>query len=110
MKNLLNQKILLRKKSNIDYSAPHNRQMLFRMRLLKFYKQIEFDDKVYIDTANKILNGKLSYKYVNEIEKLRVKYENTKKERWEKLKKAKATEMGLKVREVVASAFKKIKE
>ena len=66
MKNLLNQKILLRKKSNIDYSAPHNRQMLFRMRLLKFYKQIEFDDKVYIDTATKILNGKLSYQYVNE--------------------------------------------
>ena len=44
MKNLLNQKILLRKKSNIDYSAPHNRQMLFRMRLLKFYKQIGFLD------------------------------------------------------------------
>ena len=33
-----------KKKSNIDYSAPHNRQMYFRMRLLRFYKNIEFDD------------------------------------------------------------------
>ena len=104
MKNLLNQKILLRKKSNIDYSAPHNRQMLFRMRLLKFYKQIEFDEDVYTKTANEILNGTLPYKYVNEIEKLRVKHEKTKKDRWEKLKREKATEMGLKVREVVANA------
>ena len=29
----------LKPKSKIDYSAPHNRQMLFRIRLLKFYKQ-----------------------------------------------------------------------
>jgi hypothetical protein len=62
-------KKFLKKKSNIDYSAPHNRQMLFRMRLLKFYKQIEGDDKIYNETASKILNGTLPYQYVNEIEK-----------------------------------------
>jgi len=104
MKNLLKS---LKKKSNIDYSAPHNRQMLFRMRLLKFYKQIEFDEDVYNKTASEILNGTLPYKYVNKIEKLRLKHEKEKKERWEKLKKDKATNMGIKVREVVANAFKK---
>lgn len=80
------------------------------MRLLKFYKQIEFDENVYTKTASGILNGTLPYKYVNEIEKLRVKHEKTKKDRWEKLKKDKASAMGLKVRDIVANAFKKIKE
>ena len=44
----------IKRKNNIDYSAPHNRQMLFRMRLLKFYKQIEYDDNIYVATATKI--------------------------------------------------------
>ena len=38
----------LKKKSNIDYAAPHIRQQAFRMRLLKFYKEIEFNDDVTI--------------------------------------------------------------
>ena len=104
MKNLLKS---LKKKSNIDYSAPHNRQMLFRMRLLKFYKQIEFNENVYNATAKKILDGTLPHEYVNKIEKLRLKHEKEKKERWEKLKKDKATNMGIKVRQVVRSSFKK---
>ena len=51
----------LKRKSKIDYSAPHNRTMLFRMRLLKFYKQIEYDDDIYVATANKILSGTLPW-------------------------------------------------
>ncbi len=47
----------LKPKSKIDYSAPHNRTMFFRMRLLKFYKQIEYDEDIYVATANKILSG-----------------------------------------------------
>ena len=90
-----------KKKSNIDYSAPHNRQMMFRMRLLKFYKQIEFDDDVYTATANKILNGTLPYQYVNQIEKLRLEHEKEKKERWEKIKNKSATTMGIKIRNIV---------
>ena len=90
-----------KKKSNIDYSAPHNRQMMFRMRLLKFYKQIEFDDDVYTATANKILNGTLPYRYVNQIEKLRLEHEKEKKAKWEKIKKKGATAMGIKVRNIV---------
>ena len=69
----------LKKKSNIDYSAPHNRQMFFRMRLLKFYKNIEYDDQVYHVNAQKILEGTLPYRYVNEIEKLRLKHEKKKR-------------------------------
>jgi len=98
--------IKLKRKVNIDYSAPHNRQMLFRMRLLKFYKQIEFDDDVYTATATKILNGTLPWKYVNEIEKLRLKHEKEKKQRWEKLKQKGATNLGIKVRDIVKRSTK----
>ena len=91
----------LKRKSKVDYSAPHNRTMLFRMRLLKFYKQIEYDDNIYVETANKILNGTLPWEYVNKIEKLRLKHEKEKKERYEKLKKTKAESLGLKVRAIV---------
>lgn len=91
----------LKPKSKIDYSAPHNRQMLFRMRLLKFYKQIEYDEDIYVATATKILNGTLPWKFVNQIEKLRLKDEKEKKEKWKKLQKTKAESLGLKVRSIV---------
>ena len=91
----------LKRKNKIDYSAPHNRTMFFRMRLLKFYRQIEYDEDIYVATANKILNGTLPWKYVNDIEKLRLKHEKEKKERWKKLQKTKAESLGLKVRQIV---------
>ena len=91
----------LKRKNKIDYSAPHNRTMFFRMRLLKFYRQIEYDEDIYVATANKILNGTLPWKYVNDIERLRLKHEKEKKERWKKLQKTKAESLGLKVRAIV---------
>ena len=71
------------------------------MRLLKFYKQIEYDEDIYVNTATKILNGPLPWKYVNEIEKLRIKDEKQKKEKWKKLQETKAESLGLKVRSIV---------
>ena len=97
----------LKKKSNIDYSAPHNRQMFFRMRLLKFYKNIEYDDQVYHVNAQKILEGTLPYRYVNEIEKLRLKHEEEKKERWKKIKNKGAESMGLRIREIINKGSEK---
>ena len=94
----------LKRKNKIDYSSPHNRTMLFRMRLLKFYKQIEYDDDIYVATANKILSGTLQREYVNKIEKLRLKHEKDKKKRYEKLKKTRAESLGLKVRAIVNKA------
>ncbi len=91
----------LKRKTKIDYSAPHNRTMLFRMRLLKFYKQIEYDDDIYVKTAEKILKGTLPWEFVNKIEKLRLKHEKEKKERWQRIKKTKAESLGLKVRAIV---------
>ncbi len=91
----------LKRKNKIDYSAPHNRTMFFRMRLLKFYRQIEYDEDIYVATANKILNGTLPWEYVNKIEKLRLKHEKEKKARWKKLQKTKAESLGLKVRQIV---------
>ena len=94
----------LKRKSKIDYSAPHNRTMLFRMRLLKFYKQIEYDDDIYVATANKILSGTLPWEYVNKIENMSLKHEKEKKKRYEKLKKTRAESLGLKVRAIVNKA------
>ncbi len=91
----------LKKKSNIDYAAPHIRQRAFRMRLLKFYKEIEFNDDVYNHNATMILKGTLPYKFVNEIERLRLEHEKQKKEKWEKIKRKGATTLGLKVRDIV---------
>ena len=91
----------LKRKSNIDYAAPHIRQQAFRMRLLKFYKEIEFNDDVYNHNATMILKGTLPYKFVNEIERLRLEHEKKKKEKWEKIKRKGATTLGLKVRDIV---------
>lgn len=91
----------LKKKPNIDYAAPHIRQQAFRMRLLKFYKEIEFNDDVYNHNATMILKGTLPYKFVNEIERLRLEHEKQKKEKWEKIKRKGATTLGLKVRDIV---------
>jgi len=74
----------LKKKSNIDYAAPHIRQQAFRMRLLKFYKEIEFNDDVYNHNATMILKGTLPYKFVNEIERLRLKQKKKKKKNGKK--------------------------
>tara|TARA_Y100001970_G_scaffold230257_1_gene285859 strand:- start:1834 stop:2133 length:300 start_codon:yes stop_codon:yes gene_type:complete len=92
---------MLIKKSKVDYSAPHNRQMFFRMRLLKFYKQIEYDENVYHVNAQKILEGTLPYKYINQIEKLRLKHEEEKKERWKKIQNKGATKMGIQIRNII---------
>ena len=97
----------LKKKPNIDYAAPHIRQQAFRMRLLKFYKEIEFNDDVYNHNATMILKGTLPYKFVNKIERLRLEHEKQKKEKWEKIKRKGATTMGLQVRSIVANAIKK---
>ena len=91
----------LKKKSNIDYAAPHIRQQAFRMRLLKFYKTIEFNDDVYNHNATMILKGTLPYKFVNEIERLRLEHERKKKEKWDKIKKRGATTLGLQVRDII---------
>lgn len=71
------------------------------MRLLKFYKQIEFDEDIYVATATKILNGTLPWEYVNKIEKLRLKDEEEKKKKWKELQAKKATSLGLKIRSIV---------
>ena len=91
----------LKKKFNIDYAAPHIRQQAFRMRLLKFYKTIEFNDDVYNHNATMILKGTLPYKFVNEIERLRLEHEKKKKEKWDKIKKRGATTLGLQVRDII---------
>ncbi|BAQ87719.1 hypothetical protein [uncultured Mediterranean phage uvMED] len=91
----------LKKKSNIDYAAPHIRQQAFRMRLLKFYKTIEFNDDVYNHNATMILKGTLPYRFVNEIERLRLEHEKKKKEKWDKIKKRGATTLGLQVRDII---------
>jgi|TARA_R110000796_G_scaffold310_1_gene1129 hypothetical protein len=97
-----------KKKTNIDYSAPHNRQMYFRMRLLRFYKKIESDDDIYVRTAKMILSGTLPYRHMNQIEKLRREHETRQKEKYSKIEKKGATSIEYQIRKVVNSFSSKI--
>ena len=99
---------LYRKKTNIDYSAPHNRQMYFRMRLLRFYKKIESDDDIYVRTAKMILSGTLPYRHMNQIEKLRKEHETRQKEKFSKVEKKGTSSIEEQIRKVVNNFTSKI--
>ena len=94
----------LKRKNKIDYSAPHNRTMLFRMRLLKFYKQIEYDDDIYHEFATKLVNNKLDKKQLEQVNTLMRIDEKNKKAHWEKIRQRRATELGISVRKIFHKA------
>ena len=75
-----------------DFSAPHVRKQWWQMKILKFYRQIEWDDKVYQEFATQLLNNKL--------DKLMVINEKNKKA---KLNKKRAQFLGIKVRKITNS-------
>ena len=50
-------------KVEVDYTPYHVRQQAWYMSLLKFYKTIEYDDKVYTDFATKLFSNKIDSKY-----------------------------------------------
>ena len=67
-------------KVEIDYTPYHVRQQAWYMSLLKFYKNIEYDDKIYTDFATKLFANKIDPKILKQLDSLRRKHnqqENT---------------------------------
>jgi hypothetical protein len=67
------------------------------MKILKFYGQIEGDDKVYQEFATKLFNNTLDKKQLEQINELMVKNEKIKKENFEKRRKYTLQKMGLQI-------------
>ena len=66
-------------KVEIDYTPYHVRQQAWYMSLLKFYKNIEYDDKIYTDFATKLFAGKIDQKILKQLDSLRRKHNQQEK-------------------------------
>lgn len=70
------------------------------MKILKFYGQIEDDDKVYQEFATKLFNNTLDKKQLEQINELMVKNEKIRKA---KFNKKRAQFLGIKVGKIINS-------
>ena len=70
------------------------------MKILKFYGQIEGDDKVYQEFATKLFNNTLDKKQLEQINELMVKNEKIRKAKYNKKR---AQFLGIKVGKIVNS-------
>ena len=66
-------------KVEVDYTPYHVRQQAWYMSLLKFYKTIEYDDKVYTDFATKLFSNKIDSKILKQLDNLRRKHNQQEK-------------------------------
>lgn len=92
-----------KRKVEIDYTPYHVRQQAWYMSLLKFYKTIEYDDKVYTDFGNKLLNGKIDQKTLTKLDNLRRKHNKQEQKKWKDIKRKGATRVGLNFRNIYRS-------
>ena len=83
-----------------DFSADHVRKQAWQMKILKFYGQIEGDDKVYQEFATKLFNNTLDKKQLEQINELMVKNEKIRKAKYNKKR---AQFLGIKVRKITNS-------
>tara|TARA_R100001594_G_scaffold101100_2_gene135685 strand:- start:1257 stop:1559 length:303 start_codon:yes stop_codon:yes gene_type:complete len=83
-----------------DFSAPHVRKQVWQMKLLKFYRTIEYDDDIYHEFATKVLSNKLDKKQLEQVNQLMRIDEENKKKKWEKIRQKRATELGVSVRKI----------
>jgi len=97
---------MIKKKKEVDITPYHVRQQLWYMSLLKFYRNIEYNENIYNEFANKLLNGKLDQKTLKQLDNLRRKHNEKKKKEYEEIRKKKATRLGLSFRRV----FRQIKK
>ena len=88
-------------KPQVDYSAYHNRIQKWKMNILKFYRQIEFDDAIYLKFADNFLQGKISNEQIKKIDELMRIDKANKKKQFEKIKKNRATDTGIIFRKLV---------
>lgn len=97
---------MIKKKKEVDITPYHVRQQLWYMSLLKFYKNIEYNENIYNEFANKLLSGKLDQKTLKKLDNLRRQHNEKKKKEYEEIKRKKATRLGLSFRRV----FRQIKK
>lgn len=83
-----------------DFSAPHVRKQWWQMKILKFYRNIEWNDTIYQEFATKLLNNKLDKKQLYQVNTLMIKDEELKREKWKAIKQKGATELGMSVRKI----------
>ena len=83
-----------------DFSAPHVRKQLWQMKLLKFYRTIEYDDDIYHEFATKVLSNKLDKEQLEQVNQLMRIDEENKKKKWEKIRQKRATALGVSVRKI----------
>jgi hypothetical protein len=88
-------------KLQVDYSAYHNRIQKWKMNILKFYRQIEFNDAIYLKFADNFLQGKISNEQIKKIDELMRIDKANKKKQFEKIKKNRATDTGIIFRKLV---------
>lgn len=93
-------------KKPLDVTPYHVRQQLWYMSLLKFYKNIEFNDNIYNEFAGKLLAGKLDAITLKQLDKLRRQHNEKKKKQYEEIRKKKATRLGLNFRNI----FRQVKK
>ena len=74
------------------------------MKILKFYRNIEFNDDIYHEFATKLVNNKLDKKQLEEVNRLMRIDEKNKKAHWEKIRQRRATELGISVRKIFHKA------
>jgi len=90
-------------KVEIDYTPYHVRQQAWYMSLLKFYKNIEYNDNIYTDFATKLFAGKINPKILKQLDSLRRKHNQQEKKKWEDIKRKGATRVGLSFRNIYRS-------
>ena len=83
-----------------DFSAPHVRKQVWQMKLLKFYRTIEYDDDIYHEFATKVLSNKLDKEQLEQVNQLMRIDEENKKKKCEKIRQKRATELGVSVRKI----------
>ena len=83
-----------------DFSAPHVRKQVWQMKLLKFYRTIEYDDDIYHEFATKVLSNKLDKEQLEQVNQLMRIDEENKKKKWDKIRQRRATQLGMSIRKI----------
>ena len=83
-----------------DFSAPHVRKQVWQMKILRFYRNIEYDDDIYHEFATKLLSNKLPKDQVEKVNDLMRKNEAIQKAKWEKIRQRRATQLGMSIRKI----------
>ena len=92
----------IKKRPQVDYSAYHNVQQRWKMKLLKYYGTVEDNEKLYIEFGKQLFENKIPKDQLERLDKLMRKHEADQRKEWEKRKKNQATSYGIKFRKILS--------